>query len=863
MAHAASLGLLVEGLVTSLTGLTSRDTSFTGLRDRAGRTLKDGNNARTNQFAVHASYAGLVEKFQVVHRDALADALQSRLDELPTVGTKFMPEILSLLLLLSDKPAEKTELESVDNFSRSGTDNLTWSSIFADNPLDDNGLWDDIQPGYHSSGDDGTDCDINEGDLTISTLATSVEDEDFISIARQHVMPVDCGLLDDIRLTHASLSRELHGSPEVVSQLILSREILTMLHGLPTNLFSKEVSTGRIIVSRSFILATASKSTFSAMLSHFVGIGSDLNSIRVWSRAAEQVDWVQSIQASARTLLLRFANNLIEMERKYLSPTTASVVSLMELWTVVEKSVRPLSHLSTILDDCTAGSEVKTEPSSFALLDRLYDEVCLTQLADDTETFQTLSSIFTTAVRTYLRPISSWLRQGLLPDTNRHSFFVHDLDTNCSLADVWYDRYRLRSTSGGKLAVPSFMKPFIGQVFATGKTKAFLRLLPRYDNCADLDALEMDRMALTFGPLDSDRQQNVDLLLPYAEFLAEQLDNWLSQTAIDSTPALRKRLWLDHGLGNAMEALEYVYFAKDGSLFEAFAESLSTRISNSQQAAMSSTIARESWKDNFILSELAHNTLGMSAFVDAQNMTVRCLESSYGRSMSAAVSITQELSILTLDYHFSWPIQNITREKSPAVHGRALTFLLQIQFARSRLSVQLLDLRPLNKTDRSHSQSVMKAFKIRQRLLWFLDIMHNHVTSSCSVQHKELLSQMANADGIDSMASVWTEYTKHLETSLLIADKLAPVRNTVIKIIELCEQFTDLWAQLMRAHQQQQTGLGADQGVEIQNSRTIEMLQEQFDSSFYFVVAGLRSIGRAGGDTALEMLAQRLDAKHG
>nr|POE87344.1 isoform 2 of gamma-tubulin complex component 5 [Quercus suber] len=862
MTHAATLGLLVDGLVTSLTGLTSQDKSFVHLRDKAGRALKDQSNARTNQFAVNASYAGLIEKFQIVNREVLADALQSRLAELPAEGTKFMPEILSLLLLLSHQPANKNEIEFVKKLSRPDIDALTWKSIFADDSLDDDGLWDDVERGYHSSGDDVTNYDDNDADFTTSTQGTSIEDEDLTSLARLHVVSIDRSLLADV---HPARSRSYANddNPILVSELVLSREILAMLHGLPTRLFSKNSNTGSIAISKSLILSTASMSTLSAVLSQFIELGTKIDSIRTWSQTVERVDWIQSIQASAQRLLLRFSNSLTQMEGMYISPTVAGVASLLRLWTAVEQSAHPLSHLSTILADLIADSAVKVTPASFALLDRLYEGVCLQQAAGDSESFGVLSYIFATAVSTYLKPISKWLRQGLLPSSNCEGFLVNDLQENCDLADVWYKRYRLRSDIDGELAVPSFMKPFVEQIFATGKNKAFMRLLSQGDDGADGDVVEKDHLSLAAESLDSDPQQSIEMFLPYHDFLADQLGSWLSKIAGNSTPALPQSLWSGHGLRDVMNALEYVYFAKDGSLFESFASSVSARITDSYQPMVAGKVARKSWKDNFIMSELAHNTLGMSAFVDAQNMTIRCLEPEYNRSATATVSVTQALSTVKVEYHFSWPIQNITREHSPSVHGRALAFLLQIQYAKSRLSAQLLDLRPLNKDNRSHSTLPMLVLRLRRRLLWFLDVINNHVTSSSSVQHKAMSAQMAISDGIDSMAFTWAEYTRHLEISLLIADKLAPVRNAVIKIIELCEQFADLWNQLVTTHEFHRTGITMDRVVSQQNMRTIETLQEQFHSSFYFVVAGLRSIGRAGGDSALEMLAQRLDERHG
>lgn len=88
----------------------------------------------------------LEEKFRIRDRDDLADALRSRLTELPPSG--FTPEILSLFLLLSDRPLEKASVEDLE--PALAPQALTWADIIAEDPLTGD-IWEDVDFGAESS----------------------------------------------------------------------------------------------------------------------------------------------------------------------------------------------------------------------------------------------------------------------------------------------------------------------------------------------------------------------------------------------------------------------------------------------------------------------------------------------------------------------------------------------------------------------------------------------------------------------------------------------------------------------------------------------------------------------------------------
>lgn len=100
----------------------------------------------------------LEEKFRIYNRDDLASALRSRLSELPSLTDGFTPELLSLFLLISDRPLENSRLDDLDALvPAEEPKGLTWADIIADDPLHGD-IWRDVDFGAESSdawSDDG------------------------------------------------------------------------------------------------------------------------------------------------------------------------------------------------------------------------------------------------------------------------------------------------------------------------------------------------------------------------------------------------------------------------------------------------------------------------------------------------------------------------------------------------------------------------------------------------------------------------------------------------------------------------------------------------------------------------------------
>ncbi|KAK5166739.1 uncharacterized protein LTR77_008283 [Saxophila tyrrhenica] len=837
MAHAATISRLTDDLVRSIVpAANDDDNAHNQIRDSAVKQLRTANRARTNQFEVQSKLSGLVEKFAVLNRDDLSEALQSRLDALPE-DARWLPEILSLLLNLSDRPLERTRLGDVEASTQSfagEAETLTWEDLLDDDANDDGDLWADVDRGYHSSGDDLTGDEEIDSDLTTSTQATSVVEEDVVTRARSFVQPLEEDALDSVETLHHEIKDALD-SGSSISELTLVRETLSMVHGLLTNLYNMDDRSGQVAPKPHLKLATAAISTLDDATTSFAEIGSSINVLRQWVRKEQPVAYIQSCQGSMQKLISGFDRQLASIEQAYVQQAEDVVVSLLSVRARVERCLRPLMCLAEVVK----ASENSTI-SPFALLEGLYDQACTAELSGDQDTFASLLPVLLTGLKTYLRPVSRWITSGTCRATDPSSL-VEDRDPDCDPGRFWHDRYAMRSLADGLPYMPAFLRPRAGRVFALGKNQAFLRVL-RTEHDDDCES-DMNTGTPDFASLE--HYAHGHSFLPFSQLLDETLDTWLAATSKDSTPILRRALLEDHGLLKTYSSLTSTFCSANGRAFQEFAETLFWSLDHKPKQ----------WKNEFLLTELANNTLGISNITADMPLTVRVDDKSNDGNL--VQSSMQQLQFLTLETVFPWPVQNITRSRSPQIYSKAFALLLQTYRAKSLLRNQFLDLRTAAAQGSSISTTTALALGIRYRLTTIIDVLQAHITTTASTLNASLIHETQAAEDIDAMADVWSKHDKLLETSLLLGEKLRPLRQAVVGLLEVCERFDDLWKTLVDF-----TASAEDDGAEDAEAPSLESFTAALDETsrlLSFLTAGLRSISRAGGNAAVEMLAERLE----
>ncbi|KAF7192915.1 putative agmatine deiminase [Pseudocercospora fuligena] len=810
----STLDKLAQSLVTAVTGRTPENASFKALKDYSLRGLKDQSHARTNQFAVKASLEGLTEKLEILGRDDLAEALQSRLEELPT-KSRWMPEVLALLLELSDRPAEKTALADVENLNQSASPDaqLTWQEIIADDPLDEADIWDDVEAGYHSSGDElGSGPDDDDTQPTISTIATSVGSEDSGALARLHLTQPDSESIANIQASRdvwRVQSPSQRGTR--LSELQLARETLAMLRGYPTDLFIVAAATGRVTLPSRIRMASTSNDATMDVLLRCTRMGSSLNFLRNWTKSAQPAMHVRTMQAATSDLLGALSSSLDEIEQRYITPKIATVISITDVAVVVESAARGLAHLASIIQVFSL-SDGRT--SQLSLLDSLYDQACSAQMSEDLLLFEVLATVFLNGLKTYLRSTATWIMTGTLSTIAQGIPLVKDAYADCEPAELWHNRYVMNITRDGSPFAPKCVHFAADQIFSLGKARSFLRCLDQTVGDG-LETFDLRNSMPSFDAVVPELRSGS--LKSFSQCLDTSLQSWLESISTDCTPLLRSKLWNEHGLKQMMLALPYVFFSKDGTAFEAFAETMVECATNDEQQG--------SWGNQFLLSEVAQTAFSNVVHVNDQCIQVRSFDE---LAASTKGSVVRKLAAFEVEYTFAWPLQNITRCRTSLTHSRAFAFLLQIYLASSLLGKNFLDLRSVPRSS--------KFIPLRQRLINFTGILSSYVTTTSHGIHESAQQQLEAALDIDGMVDVWANYSKSLETSLLVSTKLEPIRDAITGMLEL----TELLAKTT-------------------NPDSITVMQDQFERSLKFLIAGIRGVSRAGGESALETLAERLE----
>ncbi|TKA65023.1 hypothetical protein B0A55_10568 [Friedmanniomyces simplex] len=825
MAHAATIGELAGSLITSITGFPNDHNLFRSLKDRTVRGLKDSSRRRTNPFEVNDRFSGLIEKFAVRNRDDLAGEIKSRLDSLPKA--KWTPEILSLLLQLSDRPLENTHIRDLDLLTSplSPPSEPTWEEIVAEDPLTDSDIWDDVDREYHSSGDDALFDDELNSEPTTSTQATSYSEEDFAALARLHVVRPDADLILDVRSAKQALSAsgKSNGAGRVLSELIIIRETLSMLHGLPTHLFDVDPHNGAVTVNNGFTIATMTIVVLQHVLARFAEIGRRLNFLRRWTSTEQRKAHMQSIQATVQQSMKIFTLRIGALEQRLVRSQDGCIVSLVDLRTEMEALARPMVRLSEIITDEASIDVVGRSP--FALLNLLYDEACIAHLAGDDELFAVVGQAMLAGLRTYLLPVLSWSLSGTLPSKDAEDFFVRQHEKECELGEMWHKRYALRPLPDGSVCAPDMIQPFVEQVYALGKSKAFSKLLGVQSEDETAGSTNVHK-ALDIISINQCLKSSP--LIPFDELIRASLADCMA--TLSPTTGLSVPTFLLDGLLRTIHALAHVFLSRDGMLLQAYAELLFDRIRRDP----------ETWNDSFILTRLAQSTLGAAPNVDAHCIDVDVPSRS---NLTLPGSPLRRLDHLELTYAISWPVQNVTRSRDLPTYTAAFGLLMQLECAAHLLRLQLFNLRKLESSCRHLARGLQMALGLRTRLLWFVSTLRAHIATTAAVLASELAVQLKAAEGIDTMAEIWASHDKRLQASLLLTPKLAPIRDAITSILRLCESLADAWSLLLDSDA---------------SSEAVAGMTATFNKSLSFISAGLRGVSRAGGEPALEALSERL-----
>ncbi|KAL5114739.1 hypothetical protein ACEQ8H_007356 [Pleosporales sp. CAS-2024a] len=868
MAQTARISALTDELIHSIVGFdpaTNRQ-AYKHAKEIASRQLRGHQYARTNQFDVVSMFNGLDEKFRVKNRDDLADALKRRLQKLESLTGKFKPDILSLLLLLSDRPLENTRVEALDLLRPPSPPlPLTWGQILEEDPYSDEDIWKDIDYAVESSGDERTTKE--KLPPTKSSPPTSVdEDESYDPTAC--IVPAEDSLVKSLEVAQFWKHPSGKDSEKTeITELQMIRETLFMLTGLPTSLYRLDPKHNTIFINAQFVLAHVMPATLQHLLSELVDIGKLVYWLRQWTKRSSTLLLIQSLESAVIARLLDFDRALADMQRQHLTPNSSQTVSLLRLHTDVRSMSVPLLRLAQIVSDVEA--ELLLNP--FKHLEALFEQVNLAQLMLEFEVFQYLASVFFDCLKTYLRPIRKWMESGEL-GTNDETFFVFESDSGSSAASIWHDRFVLRRDAAYNLQCPSFLQPAAKKIFNTGKSIVFLR--------------EMGIRHVGAHPQHKEPSLDYDAVCglsddipvpPFSGLFQTAFNHWMESMYSQASSVLRQHLIGTSGLVRTMAHLETLYLGKNGAVFEDFANAVFERMD----------AGRKGWNDRYVLTEIAKNIFStVMPPKDAERVVARSFQIKTDNHSVA------DLAAVLLDFALSWPIQNIIQRPSIPVYQQIFTLLLQTYRVK-----YLLQRTRLTRSTKLDSALTRLTCKLRHGLNWFADTLRSYLTETAIFfTTQDVNVRMEKADDIDEMARAHLDYVVKLQERALLSKDLKPIHKAIIEILDLGVKFSEtvsggaqskekstsrktrsLWQRdttvmAVSTELSESNSDGDDDEnrspvipkADIQPSRaaTLGGIERDFSRLLSFVTAGLRSVGRVGAEPMWEQLADRLDWKN-
>lgn len=750
------------------------------MREAAYRGIRDRDHLDTNPFAVEEQLRGLVETFSVVGRDGLSDALRLRLDSLSQQSTRWTPEVLHLLLQLSDQPAKKSSLEALERLrlvTEEPGPGLRWEDIAKeDGWAQDRDLWKNVN--FHDSSEDEQD-DLNpDSQSQASDSDTSMSSppapgqrtaKDLILTVSEESLPLS-GILQSQKWRHNDQPRDATGRPmkTPVSEYQILREVLFLLNGLPTSLFAPDCTP----VAK-FQLSNVSWDTYRALINSFAEYGRTLLPLRKFCETKQDVPLVQAFQDSVCQSLRGFDKEIALVQSRYVEIKEDTLVSLVALQEELKPHLVPLAGLSNVVRQL----QEERYAHAFRSLELLYDATCIAQLSGDERTYSYLGNIFFDCFRVYIRPIRLWMEAGELTSGDK-TFFVAESSTPVPLHHMWSDRFYLRRSQQGQLHVPSFLQPAVQKVFNTGKSVVVLKRLGRFHNAADHPGITLPEPPLDFSTICASPSF---ALAPFSELFDGAFDRWVQSKHLSTSSNLQTILFESCGLWSSLDALQHIYFMADGSLAEAFTSSIFASL-DAQSTA---------WTDRFSLSELAQEAFGSVPSLEPYRLSA--IASPIDDPVQARRSVRASLPDVQLSYKLSWPVQLIITRDTLTHYQGLFTLLLQIRRAASTLTSHFkFGPSPSSPDDDDHHHHQQTHHILRSRLLWFTNTIHSYLTTLVLAPNTTTLhAALAAATDVDAMVAIHGAFAAQLTVEACLGAKLDPIMRCVLDVLDLALALED------------------------------------------------------------------------
>lgn len=859
------------------------------MKESTLRKLRHHNFLRTNQFKVYSELDGLEERFRVLNRDGLGDALRERLDALGEIADKWTPDILHFLLELSDQPVQNSKLRDLELLKAPDEEPeppLKWDDIAKEEGWDrDRDLWKDVDFADDSS--DGEYVEDAKSDVSAGSEDTSPSSVE----ARYRPQPTDylaaapdyAGLeaVQETRAWRHEAQRKdvaVAKSRKIfVSELHILREIIFMLRGLRNTLLDQRAL-------RYVQLSHASEEVYFNLLGSLGEAGVKISILRTFAGKAQNVPLMQVFQDAIGKRLLIFDNELSNIEAQFVDIKQDLIVSLVKLLDAIKLPSQPLLSLSTIVQELTQAKY----PHPFHYLELLFNAADVAHMEGDEATYECLGAVFFECFQVYVRPIRLWMETGELIEGDK-TFFISRSSTQTHLSQIWKRQFKLRKTTSGTLHAPRFLHPATNKIFTTGKSIVVLKHMGRHT----LPRRPAEEPSLDF---EDARSLVPGDLTPFTEIFNTAFERWMQSKHHAASSTLRQALVESYGLWSVLDDLQHIYLMCNGAQADVFASSVFGNID----------LLNPIWHDRFSLTEVAREAYHTA--VDVHRIAVSVAdEHRYTEAHEIRRTVRKGLPGITISYRLPWPIQIVLTDESLDHYKSVFTLLLQLR--RASYVLRKYRLMADGAGEMSHEQSVF--YRLRARLLWFCGALQSYLsTLVIEPLTAGMRAELRRADDIDDLAAAHSAYAKRMVDEACLGSKLDPIRQCALDVLDLATRLEDarqaeaarteerkeisrlsmapVTASPLRQKQQQRGGAAAAVARYVQASEeedetflaeqdTTMLLQEDADRSYAellaeigadfdrllkFMCGGLRGVARASSNVAAvkwDTLAEMLE----
>ncbi|SPO00643.1 related to GCP3 (gamma-tubulin complex) [Cephalotrichum gorgonifer] len=891
MAFQAQLSAQAGELVECVARTSPKSRQFNKHREQVLRRLLHHSFLRTNQFEVETRLNGLEEIFRIQHREGLADALRSRLDRLNHSPEQWHPEILYLLLELSDQPLRNTRLESLKELHGPKSEpapRLTWEDIAReDGWAQDPDLWRSVD--YSDTSDDdaledrSTESDDSDEQSASGEALWRVRKAEDVIINLQ-----DGSKLQEIRDAHQwrlgpqPSEGDVRSHKVAITELHILREVLFMLRGYKTSLFPIDSTP-----DFTYQLPSVSWVTYKALINSFAEMGRKVGILRALSKQSQRAPHLQVFQDCVSRSLRSFDEAVTNIESRIILVKQDVVLSLVAASDELKAPLEPLSRLSDIVQQLEDSGH-----GAFRYLELLFLEIGNSQISGRRSTYEFLGRIFFDCFQYYLRPIRLWMQDGQLIPGDK-LFFVSECATHVPMNEAWTSQFRLRRTADGNLYAPSFLHPSVNKIFTAGKSIVMLKHLGKYER-DELNTAEASEPALDFDALLSPDLE----LAPFAELFDAAFERWIQSKHQATSAMLKSVLFESCGLWANLATMQLLYFMSDGALADSFCSSIFKKLDTLPQG----------WRDRYALTSLAQEVYSTS--LDSPRLSVTIGQQGQRLPASTARDFVRKyLPELGLVFNVRWPVQMILTGESLLRYKTVFTLLLQLRRAHYMLNKQRFQPDPTVSVDNWSDRGGY--YSIRSRLLWFCTTFWTYLSTLVLAPNGEKLRlDLEAAPDVDAMIEVHLAFTRRVMDEACLGAKLEPIKECILDILDLTIQLDKAYSlnALREAEEMHETsrlslisspartplkgtprrggaprtrravGTSDDEDSENPDSDLrhgdpgstgksfgdeARGIQGVFESRLKFVSDGLRAVARATGSSAAakwDILAEMLDA---